>query len=498
MHQNKLLAIVVVVVGILGSLAIVSNIGISPGECITVTFFGDSGVERCKEGNSNLSAQQASDFKTILSKMTQLEIQKLETEKQMILQSDQQDSEKISLIEQSIKNIEIRETKNLETLPYLQPSDYELLQQNLDQIKSELEQIIVVPPSVGGSGNLVNCLDGTKLVDGVCVTIIPSGECDKGYEMIDGECKNPIKVKTDIANDIKVNLHKKISEDIYVIRSGFEGNEIQKSFDSKYIIDDTFISCGDEDESHTKCEKLKDVKSFIESKYAFIFYYPNMMINNSDKMTSEDCIIEISTLNSVRTKNIENKWNDRQWCNSEKSILMTDQYNPRNDPSMNVNSLLMKYRDFNGDTLGIVNAYNLEKFIDIYVKDSDFSTFNVILLDNQNCVAAAVSKTNGDTTKHMDKNIWQISDEIEPNTFEISKKNIRNEIENTNCGNEFSDYALDPFTFVHIVAIENPGLGFSKLDGKYSTFEMKPITDGEANEDNVHIFENWHLLVSTN
>ncbi len=159
---------------------------------------------------------------------------------------------------------------------------------------------------------------------------------------------------------------------------------------------------------------------------------------------------------------------------------------------------LMKYRDFNGDTLGIVNAYNLEKFIDIYVKDSDFSTFNVILLDNQNCVAAAVSKTNGDTTKHMDKNIWQISDEIEPNTFEISKKNIRNEIENTNCGNEFSDYALDPFTFVHIVAIENPGLGFSKLDGKYSTFEMKPITDGEANEDNVHIFENWHLLVSTN
>jgi len=169
-HQNKLIAVIVVVVGVMGSLAIISNMVISPGECISVTFFGDSGVQRCKEGDSNLNAQQTSDFKTIITETADLEIQQLETEKQRILSSEQQDLEKISSIDLNIKNVEMKQSEIIKALPYLQSSDYKLLQKNLEQVKFDITQLkkdTVRDRDILDS--IRTCPDGTELMNGICV-----------------------------------------------------------------------------------------------------------------------------------------------------------------------------------------------------------------------------------------------------------------------------------------------------------------------------------------
>jgi hypothetical protein len=137
-HQNKLLAVAVVVAGVLGSLVIVANMSLDPGECIAVTLPGGGSVERCKKSNSNLDAQQTSDFKNIIEETTKLEIQKLEIEKQKIILSEQQDKEQISKIDQEIENLKTRGSENLKAVPYLEPSDYELFKQEIEEIKSAM------------------------------------------------------------------------------------------------------------------------------------------------------------------------------------------------------------------------------------------------------------------------------------------------------------------------------------------------------------------------
>jgi hypothetical protein len=229
MHQNKLLAVVVIVAGVLGSLVIISNTTLNPGECITVKLPGDSGVKRCKEGDSNLNAQQTTDFKTIIEETTQLEIQRLEAEKQKLLQSEQQDKEQISLIEQSIKNAEIRQVESLKALPYLQPSDYELLQQNLKQVKSQQDQSIT---------------DGKISANRDAASLISSG--------------------------IQKELHDKIKNDLKIILNTTESEVMQTPFKLEDYKDDKIGFC--DNIISDKCDKLSEVEKKITSTpYTFIF-----------------------------------------------------------------------------------------------------------------------------------------------------------------------------------------------------------------------------------
>ena len=293
-----------------------------------------------------------------------------------------------------------------------------------------------------------------------------------------------------IANEIKEMLHDKVIDDVRIIRDNLNSGEIQAPFDPVVIENDEFLSCNNEPVRDIKCSVLEDIVDKTDSEYAFLFYYPGKEIANTTKKTSLDCIIEISTLNSVDVLNITNNWNDRQWCNSQESVLMTDQYNPRNKSTINVNSLLLEYHDSNTDQLGIVNAYNLEKFIATLVNKNTLSSFNVILFDDKNCVAAAVSKTK-DVVIHMDGSIWELSN-VQDNIFQISE-DLDND---TNCRNELAGYNLDAHEYVEITSNENSNSETSKLNGKYLVVEMDPVTHQELGITKpTDIFQDWHLLV---
>ena len=169
---------------------------------------------------------------------------------------------------------------------------------------------------------------------------------------------------------------------------------------------------------------------------------------------------------------------------------MTDQYNPRNKSTINVNSLLLEYHDSNTDKLGIVNAYNLEKFIGSSVQKNALSSFNVILFDDKNCVAAAISKTK-DIAIHMDESIWELSN-VKDDVFQISE-DVDND---TNCRNELAGHNLDAHEYVQIVSNENSDVETSKLNGKYLVVEMDPLTHQELGITKpTDIFQDWHLLV---
>jgi len=315
-------------------------------------------------------------------------------------------------------------------------------------------------------------------------------------ETIDSDMEGKPPIRSDpeekrIATEILEMLHDKIKKDVLIIDGYLASDEIQTPFDPKVFDDNKFFTCN-EGFSNDKCPILFKIWEETESAYAFLFYYPGEQIANTNKKTSSDCIIEISTLNSVVTRDITNQWNDRQWCNSDESILMTDLYHPRNKPMINVNSLLMEYRDFNNDRLGIVNAYNLEESIKNNMEDDYLSTFNVILLDDKNCVAAAVSKTDDFTAVHMEKGIWQLSNEKTNSTFRIFE-DTHNE---TNCNQDYLEYNLDALKTIDIT-IDGISEGeISKLSKRYTIFEMKPVTDKDLGRVNVDIFQDWHLLVS--
>ena len=298
-------------------------------------------------------------------------------------------------------------------------------------------------------------------------------------------------IEREIASNISEMLHKKIKTDIENIQTHLNSNEMQLPFDPVVFDNDKFFSCNEE-VPNDKCPILFKIWEETGSAYAFLFYYPGEKINNTNKKTSEYCIIEISTLNSVTTNNVENKWNDRQWCNSEESTLMTDLYHPRNKPMINVNSLLMEYRDSNNNRLGLINAYNLEELIAKSMKEYSLQTFNVLLLDDKNCVAGAVSKTKGDITIHMEKGIWQLSNEKTDNALHI----FQDVYSGANCNQNYAEQDLDDLKEVEVTVGDISEGNISKLGKRYSTFEMKPVTDKDLNMANVDIFQDWHLLVS--
>ena len=314
------------------------------------------------------------------------------------------------------------------------------------------------------------------------------GRIDEGYLSI--TIIPDTNIEREIASNLSDMLYKKIKTDVSVIKENLISIEMQTPFDPAVLDDNKFFTCY-EDVPNDKCPILFKIWRETGSAYAFIFYYPNEIVHTSKK-TSEDCIIEISTLNSVITNNVENKWNDRQWCNSEESVLMTDLYHPRNKPMINVNSLLIEYRDSNKDRLGLINAYNLEELIANNMKEYSLSSFNVILLDEKNCVAGAVSKTKGDITIHMEKGIWQLSNENTDGTFHI----FHDVYSESNCNQNYAEYDLDDLEYVEVTVGDISEGRISKLDEKYAVFEMTPVTDKDLDMTNVDIFQDWHLLVS--
>jgi len=349
------------------------------------------------------------------------------------------------------------------------------------------------PADVDGDGmpnNIDNCPDVANRDQ---LDIDDNGVGDACDPITKDSDKDSEVEKRRIATDISEMLHDKITNDVLFIQKELNSKEIQEPFDWKVLHDNKFISCGDEGISNIKCPILKQISDKTNSEYAFIFYYPDRIINNTEIKTNSNCIIEISTLNSLVVMDVINEWNDRQWCNSTESILMTDLYHPRNKPTINVSSLFIEYADSNGDKLGLVNAYNLEKSIGKKMIGDYLPTFNLILLDDKNCVAAAISKTNGDTTIHMDEGIWQLTEEKINDTLNI----FEDEHSDTNCDQSLKEYNLDAIENVDLTVTENSKDETSKLDGTYSIFELTEVTNKDlGTKTQIDVFHDWHLLVS--
>jgi hypothetical protein len=136
---------------------------------------------------------------------------------------------------------------------------------------------------------------------------------------------------------------------------------------------------------------------------------------------------------------------------------------------------------------------------------------NVILLDDHNCVSAAISK---DGSILFDKGLWQVN-KIGENVIiesilsenEIDgfvKRNMKDlsedEIKKFNCSNE-SEYSVDSEPYVKIT-IKDPSVNDHILDGMYHVFEIDSIVDQSLIEANIpkgrstEIFDDWHILVS--
>jgi len=137
-HQNKLLAVIVVVGGVLSSLGIISQMDIEEGECVTVQLPGDAGVKRCKE-QSNITLQQTDKLKDLVVTQTNMEIQKINQRINTLSETEKNDP-KITTLKQQIYELTERNKEILNSIPYLQQSDYDSLLQDRTEKLKEIKQ----------------------------------------------------------------------------------------------------------------------------------------------------------------------------------------------------------------------------------------------------------------------------------------------------------------------------------------------------------------------
>lgn len=300
-----------------------------------------------------------------------------------------------------------------------------------------------------------------------------------------------------IYKEIEVMLNEKVTIDIQKITKVLNNKVMQEPLRSQDLINNDIIYCWT-DEFNTKCDELEELRPDISySDYAFIFLFPGQtIIAENEKIQIKDCVIEMISIEPMTVIELENEWNDRQWCMHQSGYYLTDQYIPRGKSGINVNSLSMRYVDSSNSMLGLVTAYNFEKQIRDHMDKSEYDKFNVILLDNSNCVSAAVSKVNGSLTTFMDKGIWQLYQTATGQVL-IERFNSTDPIRGTNCPNP--QYIMDNAESIHITVpnsnVDNP----SKLDGEYAVFEMNPLPENKFSaQKNAKIFHNWKLLVSKN
>ena len=136
MHTNKLLGLVVVVGGVLGSLMIVSQISVGYGECITVSLPGNTGVERCKE-KSNITTQQASDLKDLVTKSND-KLKKIQNA--LDSSSSGSDSkEEFAELDEKLEQIQKQNQEISEYIPYLQQEDYRKFALHQSELIENLE-----------------------------------------------------------------------------------------------------------------------------------------------------------------------------------------------------------------------------------------------------------------------------------------------------------------------------------------------------------------------
>ena len=116
-----------IVAGVLISLAMVSNMVLTPGECIIVKLPGDTGVERCKE-KASITSQQTSELEQLIKNEVADKIQSIKSDVETVSSNTELEAETKDL-EKQIAILENRQSEILEYIPYLQSSDYELLKE---------------------------------------------------------------------------------------------------------------------------------------------------------------------------------------------------------------------------------------------------------------------------------------------------------------------------------------------------------------------------------
>ena len=310
----------------------------------------------------------------------------------------------------------------------------------------------------------------------------------------------PDAVSNDIHSDIENLLFEQLSSDIDILLAFAEDDNIKSPFTLEDMKNNDIIFCENE-KINLKCDSLRDLRTTILtfSPYILIFIYPQENIDTeSGTISVRDCIIELISIDGHDVVEIENKWNDRQWCTHDDAISMTDQYIPRGKTGINVNSLSMRYNDSDHVRSGLVIAYHFEKLMEKYAMDSPVTTFNMVLLDKSNCVSGAVSKTNGKTTIHLDENLYRLTQKVE-NQMEIKEWTSTDEIDKTNCHFSETKYQLDSRSYIHLEVKENLTDNFtSKLDGDYFVYEIATIDTEEVKNESgdVNIFQDWKLLIS--
>ena len=285
--------------------------------------------------------------------------------------------------------------------------------------------------------------------------------------------------------------------------------------------DDTIGFCDDKHESD-KCRALEPIRGTPKhSPYTFIFPHKGQTIKTpTEDFKIQDCIIEIISITPVDVINMENKWNDRDWCKDEYQILLTDQYVPRGKPDINVNSLSMRYSDSNNVRLGFVNAYNFDTMISDLISTSSDS-FNVILLDEHDCVSAAISKSDKGTYSSLDNDgLWKLTKKGEKLVIEsivtenyleglvtdVTKHPLtENQKEEFNCPKDEPKLNLPisekDYYELSLNLKEEQGIESSVLDGNYYVFPVKHLSETDLTSngvkvDDVKIFDNWTMLIS--
>jgi len=320
---------------------------------------------------------------------------------------------------------------------------------------------------------------------------------------------------------IQKGLHDTIIEDIRDFTDLTKSEAMQKPFTLDDYKDDVIGYCGDGEKSD-KCLALDGPRSAPQhSSYTFIFPVKGQHIEpDTDNFKIQDCVIEIISITSTDVKDMENKWNDRDWCKTAYQILLTDQYVPRGKPDINVNSLSMRYSDSNDVKMGFVNAYNFDSMVSELISDSSDS-FNVILLDENNCISAAVSKSDKGIHSNIDNDgLWKLTNQEGKLIIDniVTEKYLEDLVENVtehpltekqkeafNCPeNEeklFLGFSENEKIEVSLNLKGVQGIKSSVLDDEYYVFQVEPIEEDAITSkgikvNDVKIFDNWTMLIS--
>jgi len=324
---------------------------------------------------------------------------------------------------------------------------------------------------------------------------------------------------------IQKGLHNKITKSIVDFTEFTESEVMQVPFTLDDYKDDTIGFCNEKHESN-KCRDLEEMRDGQpHSPYTFIFPVRGQPIETqTEDFKIQDCVIEIISITPGKVKEMENKWNDRDWCKDEYQILLTDQYVPRGKPDINVNSLSMRYSDSNDIELGFVNAYNFDDMISNLISNliplpSD--SFNVILLDEHDCVSAAVSKSDTGINYPIDNDgLWKfdrtdgkliIDNIVTEKHLEGLVANVlehpltENQKKEFNCPKDEPKLNLDSFENnyyeVNLNLKGKQGSESSILDDNYYAFSVEPLsksilTRNGVEVTDVKIFEDWTILIS--